>query len=309
MVDTPAPAPASARVRLLPFAIGAGGGLLGLLPWFAGGARLPLQNLWSSSTMPGDMPLVLLPVSQYFAILLFSLVLLGGVFAGVAVHVVARRREIAVWPAALGVLLVHAIAVVQSFAVAAAGLGLTDDRRSIVYLSGMLGGALAAVLMAQLGFWMTSRRSAGVAAFGVALAAVPFGSWVSRWVLAFTGDAFAPLWVPELLRWVPAVVVGLALVWCGVRPPARLAVWVVSLLALWILPALFGALQYGLGMRVLKDDLAGMASATVQVFPMMLGVGGMPVLVALVIAVVGVLIRTTVSSGRRHEADPTQREP
>ncbi|MFB4349599.1 hypothetical protein [Microbacterium sp. CR_7] len=303
MTDTTALAPAPTRTRLLPFAIGVGGGSLGVLPWLVGGARLPLQNLWSSATMPGDMPIVMLPVSQYFATLLFSLVLIGGVFAGVAVHIVGRRREIAVWPAALGVLLVHVIAVVQSFAVVAAGLGLASDRRSIVYLGGMLFGAIAATLMAQLGFWMTSRRSTGIAAFGVALAAVPFGSWAARWVLAFTGDALAPMWVPELLRWVPAVVVGLALAWCGVRPAARLVVWVVSLLALWILPALFGAIQYGLGMRVLKGDLVEMASATAQVFPLMLGVGGMPVLVALVIAVVGVLVRSGVASGRRD--DPT----
>ncbi len=110
MTEISPPVDSPARARALPFAIGVGGGVLGILPWLIGGGILPLQNLWASATMPEDMPFVLLPLSQYFVTLLFSLLLLGGVFAGFTVHFVARRRAIAVWPAALGVLLVHVIA-------------------------------------------------------------------------------------------------------------------------------------------------------------------------------------------------------
>lgn len=289
--------------RGLSFAIGIGGGILGLLPWLVGGGRLPLQNLWARDTMPEDMPFVLLPLSQYSAVLLFVLVMTGGVFAGVAVHVFARRRAVVAWPASVGVLLVHLVAVVQSFAVLGGGLGLGGgERRALLYFAGMLGGTIAAALVAQVGFWMTSRRSVGVAAFGVALAAVPFASWVTRWFMAFTGEAFAPVFLSDLGRWLPAAVVGGALVWCGVRPVSRLVVWVVSLLALWVLPALFGALQYGLGMRVLDGDVPEMLRASVQVFPLMLAVGWLPVVVALVIAVVGTIVRMVVERDRTDAA-------
>ncbi|MGW9159145.1 hypothetical protein [Microbacterium sp. NPDC055665] len=289
-----------ARARALPFAIGVGGGVLGILPWLVGGGMLPLQNLWAAATMPEDMPFVLLPLSQYFATLLFSVLLLGGVFAGFALHFVARRRAVAVWPAALGVLLVHVIAVMQSFAVLAGGLGLGrgGDSRAMLYFAGLLGGVVAAILLSQLGFWMTSRRSVGVVALGVVLAAVPFGNWISRFFVAVTGEVSPPLFLPDLLRWLPAVVVGAALVWCGVRPAWRIVVWVAGLLALWILPALFTAIQYGLGMRVLDGNLPEMAQAAVQVFPMVLAEVWLPVVVALVIGVVGTVVRMVVERDR-----------
>lgn len=309
MTDASHAAPSPAGSRLLSLAIGIGGGILGLLPWLVGGGKLPLQNLWATTTMPDAMPFVLLPLSQYSAMLLFALVLIGGVFAGIAVHAVARRRAVAAWPAALGVLLVQLIAAVQGFAVLGGGLGIGGgDSRTIVYFAGMLGGTIAAVLMAQLGFWMTSRRTVGIAAFGVALAAVPFGTWFTRWFLAFTGEALAPVFLSDVGRWLPAVVVGGALIWCGVRPLWRLAVWALSLLALWVLPALFGALQYGLGMRVLNGDLPEMARASMQVFPLMLEVGWLPVVVALALAVVGTVVRMVVERDRT-DAAPEHAHP
>lgn len=299
--------PAPSRARLLSFALGLAGGVLALLPWLVGGGTLPLQNLWATQTLPEDMPFVLLPLSQYFATLLFSLVLLGGVFAGLAVHVVGRRRRISAWPASLGVLLVQAIAVAQSFAVLADGLGLGSggDRRATLYFAGLLGGTIAAVLLAQLGFWMTSRRSAGVAAFGAALAAVPFASWVARWFAALLGEVFLPAFLPSVVVWLPVVIVGLALVWCGVRPVWRLAVWVVSLVTLWVMPALFTAIGAGLGMRVLQGDVVEMARVAAQVFPLALAEVWMPPLVALGIAVVGTVVRLVVERGRRTSPTPT----
>lgn len=295
------PLPAPTRSRLLSFGIGVAGGILGIVPWLAGGGILPLQNLWATQTMPEDMPFSLLPLSQYSVTTVFALVLLGGVFAGVAVHVLAHRRPVAAWPASVGVLLVQATAVAQSFAVLAEGLALGGggDRRALLYFAGMLAGTLVAVLSAQLGFWMTSRRSAGVAALGVALAAVPFASWVARLVVSFTGEAFPPPFLSPLVQWLPAVVVGIALVWCGVRPASRLVVWVVALLSLWLVPALFTALQYGLGMRVLDGDVAEMLRASAEVFPLALAEVWMPVVVAFAIGVVGTIVRMPVDRVRR----------
>ena len=46
-----------ASARSLPWwaalLIGVGAALVGLLPWIITGMRLPLQNLWASSTLPG----------------------------------------------------------------------------------------------------------------------------------------------------------------------------------------------------------------------------------------------------------------
>ncbi|MFD5213958.1 hypothetical protein [Microbacterium sp. NPDC058345] len=297
MIDSSS-GPATTR-RLLSFAIGAGGGILGLLPWVVGGARLPLQNLWVATTMPEDMPLAVLPLSQYHATTLFSLVLLGGAFAGLAVRFARRGRALSAWPAGMGVAVVHIVAAIQSFSVLADGLGLgggADDRAQL-YVVGMLGGTLAAMLLAQLALWMTSRPTVDVASLGVALAAVPFASWFSRWVVAFTGEVMPPAFLPFAAHWLPSVVVGAALVWCGVRPTGRLVVWAVSLLALWIVPALFTAIQYGLGMRVLQGDVAEMAAAAADVFPLALREIWMPPVVALVIAVAGTVVRVVVERG------------
>ncbi|WP_448719332.1 hypothetical protein [Microbacterium natoriense] len=290
---------ASARSRMPSFAIGVAGGFLGLLPWLLTGLRLPLQNLWATATMPDDMPLALLPVNQYYAMQIFALLLLGGVFAGLAVHLVGRRRALSAWPGALGVLVVHVIAIAQSFAVV--GSGLRDGSESTIYLLGLLGGAIASALCAQLGFWMTSRRSVGVAAFAVALAAVPFATWISSLVVAFTGEAFPPPFLSELVRWLPAGVVGAALIWCGIRPAWRLIVWVVSLLALWVMPALFAAILYSLGSRVMLGDFREMLAASAQLFPMVLGEVWMPVIAAAVIGVVGTVVRMLVQ--RSHDGD------
>ncbi|MDQ0646557.1 hypothetical protein QFZ53_000753 [Microbacterium natoriense] len=287
---------APARSRMLSFAIGVAGGFLGLLPWLLTGLRLPLQNLWATATMPDEMPLALLPVSQYYATQIFALLLLGGVFAGLAVHIVGSRRALAAWPAALGVMLLHVIAIVQSFAVV--GAGLRDGSDSTVYLVGLLGGAVASALCAQLGFLMTSRRSVGVAAFGVALAAAPFATWASTLIVAFTGEVFPPAFLPEFVRWLPGVVVGAALIWCGVRPFWRLVVWAVSLLALWIMPALFTAIMYSLGSRVMLGDFPEMLAASVQLFPMVLAEVWMPVIAAAVIGVVGTVVRMLVQRSR-----------
>ncbi|MFS0911256.1 hypothetical protein AB3M89_05650 [Microbacterium sp. 179-I 3D2 NHS] len=307
MTDASAVPTPPSRDRRTSLLIGVGGGILGLLPWVVGGGILPLQNLWASPTMPDDMPFVLLPLSQYSATLLFSLVLLGGVFAGVTVRVVARRRELPVRPASLGVAIVHLIAVVQGFAVLAIGhgLGIGGDSRAVLYVAGMLGGTIVAAALAQLGLWMTSRSSVAVAALGVALAAVPFASWVARWFIAFTGEVFPPPFLPTLVNVLPALIVGAALVWCGARPARRIIVWIVSLLALWVMPALFTAIQAGLGMRVLQGDLVEMAKVSAQVFPMALVEVWMPPLIALAIAVIGTLVRMLAQrdrDGRGHVA-------
>lgn len=87
----------------------------------------------------------------------------------------------------------------------------------------------------------------------------------------------------------------MTLAWCGVRPLVRLIVWVVGLLAVWIVPALFTAIMYALGSRVFDGDLGMMAEAGTQVFPQAIAVLWQPAVVALVIGVVGVVVRMLVA--------------
>lgn len=283
------------RAGLLPaFGVGVAAGIVGLAPWLLTGERLPLQNLWATQTRPDDMPFALLPVSQYSATTIFALLLIGGVFAGLTVNIIARRRRFDTWPAAVGLLLVQVVAVVQSFVVVARGLNLTEthDGRVVVYFGGMLAGTIVAVLIAQAGLWVAARRSTALTALVIGLCAVPFGSWIAPALVAAGGPSGFGMPAGGVVRWLPAVIVGAALGCCGVRPARRLAVWPVVLAALWVTPALLTALQYGLGMRVLNGDVGEMASAAGQVFPLALALGVAPVLVASAIAIVVVIALT-----------------
>ncbi|MEV7632905.1 hypothetical protein AB0N64_10895 [Microbacterium sp. NPDC089318] len=284
--DTDVDISAASRPAWISLIVGIAASVVMLFPSWVGGGRLPLQNLWHEQTMSEDMPFSLLPLSQYYALSIFVMLLLGGVVAGLVVRMLRARA----WPAALGVLLVHLIVTVQSFAVLANGFGLADGSagpREMLYFGGMLGGVLAGMLLAQLGCWMASRPAVPLPALAVALSAVPARTWLGYTIASFDPIYGYPPEVGKVLRWVPAVIVAAALIWCEVRPLSRLVVWVVGLLALWVLPAVFTALSYALGMRVLDGDVGEMAQAAAQVFPMALGVEVWPVVVALVIAVVG----------------------
>lgn len=270
----------------LSLAVGIVASVVMLFPAWVGGSRLPLQNLWQTETLPDDMPFALLPVSQYSALRIFGMLLIGGVVAGLVTHLLSRRRRMRPWAVGLGVLLVHVMVTVQSFVTLAGGLDMSGGRE-VLYFGGMLGGVVTGILLAQLGLWLTSRRSVTPVALGIVLAAVPFVSWITTAISAFTTYAGYPMWAGEILRWLPAVIVGLTLVWAGVRPGGRLVVWVVGVGAVWVLPAVFTALGYVLGSRVLQGDLGDMADAATQVFPLALAVLWQPAIVALVIAVIG----------------------
>ena len=291
--------------------IGAAAAAVMLFPSWVGGGILPLQNLWHEQTLPDDMPFSLLPLSQYYAINIWVMLLLGGVVAGLVVRFAGRRWMLRPGPAALGVLLVHLIVTLQAFAVLGAGLGLCDGTagaREVLYFGGMLGGVVAGILLAQLGLWLTSRRSVGPVALGIVLAAVPFANWIGTAITAFTTYMGYPQFIADVLRWLPAVIVGVTLAWCGVRPIGRLGVWVVGLLSVWIVPALFTAIMYALGSRVFDGDLGMMAEAGTQVFPQAVAVLWQPAVVALVIGVIGVVVRMLVTRTPGRTSVSPQRE-
>ncbi|MBT2533692.1 hypothetical protein J7E83_16480 [Arthrobacter sp. ISL-48] len=114
-------------------------GLLGLAPWLITGARLPVQNLWGSDVSPGQMPLALLPLSQYEATTLVALMMTGAATAGLAVRRwFPARRHLATWCAATGLLAVQVAATIQAFTVVSNGLAAGP--MSGLYVAGLLSG-------------------------------------------------------------------------------------------------------------------------------------------------------------------------
>ena len=282
--------------------IGLLAGLLGLAPWLVTGAQLPLQNLWGTEVLPQQMPLSLLPLSQYELTTLVALMTVGGAAAGLAVRLWSpARRRLATWCAAAGVLGAQATAAVQAFTVLSGGLA--GGTTSGVYFAGLLAGVTAAIAASLGALLLLASKSRALAALGVGLVAVPFGSWVGEWAgnLATAGNY--PPAVLTLLRWLPAVLVGVALAWCGLRPARRAVVWLVDLALLWVVPALFISVNYVLGTRLPERDPQELALMIRQILTATLGPAGgagPTVLLALAIALAGLGAREL--QGRRAAA-------
>ncbi|MBG6239714.1 hypothetical protein IWX78_002704 [Mycetocola sp. CAN_C7] len=306
--------------RVIPVVVGLAIGFvsaaLPIAPWLATGATLPLQNLWQTSVLPEDMPFSLLPVNQYYAIRIAVILVVGGALAGLTIRFVRWAAGVPSWSASAGLLLAHGIAIIQSFVAVADGLGIAEtqsDPRPLLYFGGMLSGTVVAALLAQGVFWLASRRAVGPVTLALTLSAVPFASWIVDAVTMLSAPAGPSLEISSISRWLPAIIVGAALGWCGVRPLHRLGIWLISLAALWITPALFTSLWNALGMRILDGDLRAMKEVATQIFPLALSIGALPVLLALVLG--GIISGAQVTIHRRalrsgaadgHTAHPTK---
>ncbi|MGJ3192089.1 hypothetical protein [Paenarthrobacter sp. FR1] len=290
----------AARAWLLGFLAGA----LGLAPWLIGGAKLPLQNLWRSEALPEHMPLALLPLSQYELTTIVALVTVGGAAAGLAVRIWSPEyRRLATWCAVGGVLVVQILAAAQSFTVL--NQGLESGKMASLYFFGLLAGvilSLAASIGAVLLFASTSRVATTL---GAGLMAIPFTSWAVEWVVGSVGYINVPPVVPTIARWVPAVLVGCALAWCGLSPIRRGVAWVLNCAFLWLMPALFTSVQYVLGTRALAGDVQEMLLMSRQILAATLGPdgGALPtILAALAIALAGVGARAIAARGNSQKA-------
>ncbi|WP_314194642.1 hypothetical protein [uncultured Arthrobacter sp.] len=280
-------------------------GLLGLAPWLITGAQLPLQNSWGSQVLPEQMPVSLLPLSQYELTTLVALLSSGGAMAGLAVRVwqPARRRLVG-WCAASGVLTVQFSAAVQSFTVL--DDGLTDGTLARVYFAGLLAGVIACIAAGLVALLLLAARSRVLVALGAGLMAVPFTSWAGEWVVGLVGQTNVPTAVPTVARWIPALIVGCALAWCGLRPVRRAAVWLADLALLWVVPALFISVSYVLGTRAMAGNLQEMLLMSRQILAATLGPAGgaLPtVLLALAIALAGLGLRSVAARRRAGDGD------
>ncbi len=290
--DTPAPRPIHLAVC---FAIGVGAAIVGLLPWIATGMRLPLQNLWAVQTMPGDMPLALLPFSNYFILTITALLVVGSALAGLVSRATAvRRPRFGVAATLAGVLLVQIAAAVQASVVTSGGLEVSA--RASLYV-----GAIVAVIVVSGGvgiliLMLVAKAPRPGAVVGLSLAAIVVTSWLGAFLsplLLVDSQGMLSAIVLPVVRWLPAVLVGLAFAWGGFRTPGRIAAAVVSLAALWIGPAFFTAVGAAAGTRVLGHDPAGMVEYGIGVFGMAATMPELvlpPLIVAAVIGVAGGLL-------------------
>lgn len=301
MTDTPPPPPKSRSMRQsgasrgwwMSLLLGIATAGFGLLPHLLNGARLPLQNLWATPALPEDMPLTLLPVSQYYVWLVMSMLIVGGALAGILARPLGRL-DVSRAGLAIGVALCHLAAIVQSFTAVGLGLRLGEpaSNREELYFAGMLGVAVLGAISAQTGLWLVSHTSRAIAALGLALAADPTVEWLMAWAQLLFGQFNAPVAVYILRPWLPAVIVGLALAWCGLGR-SRVWVWAVSLLSLLVIPTVVGPVQFVLGSRAVLSMWWEIPDVLVQ--DLLATAPGMawPVLLAAVIGLVGAWLHTT----------------
>ena len=285
--------------------IGAASAAVGFLPWAIRGMRLPLQNLWGSSTLPADMPMALLPFNQYFITLIAGIIVVGAATAGlVARSNRARQGRRGLAALTAGLLAVQVIAIVQSAAVV--GGGLRPGRESIVYLVAVVAVAVASFLIGTLVYVLIARMPPPGALIGMAIAAIAVGWWLDALVLPDPVSVNeAQMALIGLVRWVPAFLCGAAIAWCGITTIGRVIAALVAIAALAIGPAFATAVTSAAAMRVLAPYPTEMLGYGVQVFQQALGNADLtlrPVVTATIVAAAGLALAGVLRRRRRQLA-------
>lgn len=173
---------------------------------------------------------------------------------------------------------------------------LPFNQYTVASLIGLLGvgaaitGLLARPLVGRLG-----RSAVGPpqALIGLTLGAIALTYWAPT--VLVVNALMAPVLL-YVLAPVSAVLVGVAIGWCGLRGKGHAAAAVGSLLLLWVLPAIMHGVSFGLGSRALLTRPTDLVSAVLRAAGRVLldaslyGVG-----IAAVVAVVALAGRTTVA--------------
>lgn len=301
---TPPSPPAAPRRTLRNwhlFLIGVASGLFGLLPWLLTGMRLPLQNLWATETLPDEMPLVLLPFSQYALSLIAALLVIGSAVAGVVARATrSRTPRHGLGLLVFGVLLVDLVAVAQTAVTVAAGL--RSDGMARLYLGAVLADAVLAVAVGLGALLLIARAPRAGALLGLTVAAVLSPGWLHL-VMAPEWPSFAgeQTWLWAAVRWVPAALVGASIAWAGIGTIGRAIAALASLALLWVAPALITAVSNAAGSRVLARDLGEMLGYGSEVFRAALfepGLAVPPLIVAVVVAALGLIGRRLLGRAR-----------
>jgi len=277
--------------------IGLGSAAVGLFPWIVTGARLPLQNLGDVDTDIGNMPIVGLPFSQYLIFQIVAVIVIGAAVAGIVARNIGGTL-----PILGGVLLVQVAALVQTAVVTESGL--RDEPAADLYLLALVAGTVAAILLGVGMLLLIARAPKAGALLAFALAGVALSSWLTALFFPISRfsesspvtDAFQ-----TVIRYAPAIVVGAAIVWCGLSTVGRIIAAGVSVLILWVAPTVVTAVSAAVGSRILLPYPAEMLDYGVNVFRsaiVMPEIWGPPIGLAVAIAVVGLVARRVVEKRR-----------
>jgi len=290
-------------------ALGAVAAIAGLLPWLLTGMRLPLQNLGASNALADQMPIALLPFSQYALTLIVALIVTGSAIAGVLARATrARQPRFGLASIVAGVLIVQVSATAQTAITVSSGL--IQSRAALTYLVGLTVGTIAATLVGLLVLLLIARAPAAGAVVAASLAAVAFSVWLPAVfqtpLRPVTNESVAVFL--GMIRWVPAVIVGCAVIWSGVATIGRFTAAIVSLLALWIGPALFTGVSSAVGSRSLARYPAEMIDYGTQVFfsALVAKNGSVSVLLTAVgVMVIGLITRWAIQRRRTYSTAST----
>jgi len=248
--------------------------LLGMLPWMVTGMRLPLQNLWESETLPESMPRALIPLSNYSVVVTSAILVVGAALGGLAVVIArVRGRAMSAGYVLAGVLGVQIGALAH--AAWALGRGLESSSRANLYVGALVGAAALTIVIGIPILLGIARGHAAPATLAVATSAVALSAWLPALVFAFVPiSAQVPLVVWRTIEWLPLVIAGIAIGWCGWKTAQRAIASVFSLVIIWVLPALATAVSYGIGSRIYLQFPEELFPASKQVFMMALGTAG-----------------------------------
>jgi hypothetical protein len=276
--------------------------IIGLVPWLVTDMHLPLQNLWAVEVSPDQMPITVLPFSQYYLGLLAAMIVVGAALAGCFARATrARHSRFGVTAIAVGVIGVQAIATIHTAVIVSHGLRPTVVARA--YLTALTAGTVVAMLIGLLVLVLIARAPVPGAVIGLSIAGIAAGSWLIGIVVPTGSFATESVWVLlDVVRAVPAVIVGLAVVWSGIGTFGRAAAAIGSLVLLWIGPAAVTAISAAAGTRVLAPHPDEMVEFAVQLFGIALGPEGGAVyllVVAVIVIVLGLAARWSIRRWHR----------
>jgi hypothetical protein len=284
--------------------VGAGGAIVGLLPWLVSGARLPPQALWVQTLRAEDMPIALLPFSFLTVILIFSLLIVGAAAAGIG----GRALRVRGWGLALlvlGVLIVQIGATVQTAGVVQKGL--QDRLESNVYLFALIAGTGLSILVGLTVTILVAGAPRAGALVGLTIGAIGMGSWIGTLIdpTLIGRGPLAPLLV--IVPWVAPVLTGVAIAWTGIDTAGRVIAALFALVLVWVAPAVTTALANALSNQVLIHSSSDVIDYAVGVFQAALlnpELALRPIIATAVVAGVGLGVRALISSRRRRAAAP-----
>lgn len=302
--------------------IGACCAIFALSPWLITGMRLPLQNLWATNTLPGDMPFALLPFNQYALGSLTGLIILPYALISLLIRVLESQRV-----RVNGQIMAATVATFQLFAIIQSTIvvlnGVQRNRAGRAYVGIMFSALVLMVLCGLVVYWLLRRPGHPTGMVGVAIIAAPLVSWLTSFtrvtIFPTIGlpSYFRNLWGPLqitasgiwliVLGLIPAIMIGAAIGIIGVRTLAAKLVALLALFLGWLIPGFYALVAMVEGNRVYwgmpgESVAAGVAAFRSQLFSVELSL--IPAIISLLIA--GIIIGVKALSRNRPDAEVTQ---